>query len=189
MAAVKNVGSMTVRWRWIEDVGWPTVLPRVPVTFTSPAIDCVSRQISRRLTVVIFGNVRGRSCVSALTGTDRPRSRGDSATSGSATTSGAISDTATLPVVRVVALLEILVAAAEELVIADEEAVSAFSPLEIRIDEIAGGVESIFFVAAERGRAAALWSGTNKSRDVSTGPLARPFARSLAPLTRGKVNF
>ena len=29
-----------------------------------------------------------------------------------------------------------------------------------------------------------LWSGTNKNRDVSTGPLARPFARSLAPLTR-----
>ena len=33
--------------------------------------------------------------------------------------------------------------------------------------------------------AVALWSGTNKNRDVSTGPLARPFARSLAPLTRG----
>ena len=31
---------------------------------------------------------------------------------------------------------------------------------------------------------AALWSGTNKDRDVSTGPLARPFAHSLAPLTR-----
>ena len=30
----------------------------------------------------------------------------------------------------------------------------------------------------------ALWSGTNKNRDVSTGPLARPFARSLALLTR-----
>ena len=29
----------------------------------------------------------------------------------------------------------------------------------------------------------ALWSGTNKNRDVSTGPIARPFARSLAPLT------
>ena len=29
----------------------------------------------------------------------------------------------------------------------------------------------------------ALWSGTNKNRDVSTGPLARTFARSLAPLT------
>ena len=28
----------------------------------------------------------------------------------------------------------------------------------------------------------ALWSGTNKNRDASTGPLARPFAR-------GKVNF
>ena len=31
--------------------------------------------------------------------------------------------------------------------------------------------------------ATALWSGTNKNRDVSTGPLARSFARSLAPLT------
>ena len=30
----------------------------------------------------------------------------------------------------------------------------------------------------------ALWSGTNKNRDVSTGPLARPSAHSLAPLTR-----
>ena len=30
----------------------------------------------------------------------------------------------------------------------------------------------------------ALWSGTNKNRDVSTGPLAPPFARSLAPLSR-----
>ena len=29
----------------------------------------------------------------------------------------------------------------------------------------------------------ALWSRTNKNRDVSTGPLARPFARSLALLT------
>ena len=29
-----------------------------------------------------------------------------------------------------------------------------------------------------------LWSGTNKNRDVSTGPLACPFARSLALLTR-----
>ena len=29
---------------------------------------------------------------------------------------------------------------------------------------------------------AALWSGTNKNRDVSTGPLARPFAR-------GKENY
>ena len=36
---------------------------------------------------------------------------------------------------------------------------------------------------------AALWSGTNINRDVSTGPLARPFARSLPPLTRGKVNY
>ena len=30
----------------------------------------------------------------------------------------------------------------------------------------------------------ALWSITAKNRDVSTGPLARPFTRSLAPLTR-----
>ena len=29
----------------------------------------------------------------------------------------------------------------------------------------------------------ALWSGTNKNRDISTGPLACAFARSLAPLT------
>ena len=36
----------------------------------------------------------------------------------------------------------------------------------------------------ERKEDAALWSGTDKNRDVSTGPLARPFARSLAPLTR-----
>ena len=31
--------------------------------------------------------------------------------------------------------------------------------------------------------AIALWSETNKNQNVSTGPLARPFARSLAPLT------
>ena len=30
----------------------------------------------------------------------------------------------------------------------------------------------------------ALWSKTAKNTDCSTGPLARPFARSLAPLTR-----
>ena len=29
-----------------------------------------------------------------------------------------------------------------------------------------------------------LWSGTNKNQDVSTGPLARPFACLLVPLTR-----
>ena len=33
-------------------------------------------------------------------------------------------------------------------------------------------------------RTDALWSGTNKNRDVSTGPFARPFAHSLAPLNR-----
>ena len=30
----------------------------------------------------------------------------------------------------------------------------------------------------------ALWSGTDKNRDVSTGPLACPFARLIAPLIR-----
>ena len=34
----------------------------------------------------------------------------------------------------------------------------------------------------------ALWSKIEKNTDVSTGPLARPFAHSLAPLTRGTVN-
>ena len=29
----------------------------------------------------------------------------------------------------------------------------------------------------------ALWSGTNKNRDVSTGPLARPFARTAHSIT------
>ena len=38
--------------------------------------------------------------------------------------------------------------------------------------------------ASEPRHGAALWSGTNKNGDVSTGPLAHPFARSLAPLTR-----
>ena len=36
----------------------------------------------------------------------------------------------------------------------------------------------------EMGGDGALRSGTNKNRDVSTGPLARPFACLLAPLTR-----
>ena len=36
---------------------------------------------------------------------------------------------------------------------------------------------------------ASLWSKTAKNTDCSTGPLARPFACSLAPLTRGKVNY
>ena len=30
----------------------------------------------------------------------------------------------------------------------------------------------------------ALWSGTNKNQDVSTGPLALPFARSLSHFAR-----
>jgi len=37
-------------------------------------------------------------------------------------------------------------------------------------------------------RADALWSITAKNTDCRTGSLARPFARSLAPLTRGTVN-
>ena len=37
------------------------------------------------------------------------------------------------------------------------------------------------FVAASH--TGLLWSGTNKNQDISTGPFARPFARSLAPLT------
>ena len=48
-------------------------------------------------------------------------------------------------------------------------------------------VEEVDDVIAEVGaaeEAVTLWSGTNKNKDVSTGPLARPFARSLAPLTR-----
>ena len=43
--------------------------------------------------------------------------------------------------------------------------------------------------SSRSGQTEALWSGTNKNRDVSTGPLARPFARSLAPLTLGKVKY
>ena len=33
------------------------------------------------------------------------------------------------------------------------------------------------------GKGNALWSGSNKNRDVSTGPLSCPIPRSLAPLT------
>ena len=43
---------------------------------------------------------------------------------------------------------------------------------------LAGGIANV------ESTAIALWSGTDKNRDVSTGPLTRPFARSLAPLTR-----
>ena len=35
----------------------------------------------------------------------------------------------------------------------------------------------------------ALWARVTENTDCSTGPLARPFARSPAPLTRGKVNY
>ena len=41
-----------------------------------------------------------------------------------------------------------------------------------------------FLLAAhDAGKAAAQWGRTAKNRDVSTGPLARPFARLLAPLS------
>ena len=35
----------------------------------------------------------------------------------------------------------------------------------------------------------ALWARTVKNTDCSTGPLARPFARSLAPLIRSLAHF
>ena len=38
-------------------------------------------------------------------------------------------------------------------------------------------------------RTAALWSGTNKNQDVSTGSLARPFARLLARSLRSLAHF
>ena len=38
-------------------------------------------------------------------------------------------------------------------------------------------------IKKEVGDGAARWSGTSKNQDVSTGPLARPFAHSLSPLT------
>ena len=50
-------------------------------------------------------------------------------------------------------------------------------------------VEEVDDVIAEVGaaeEAVTLWSGTNKNKDVSTGPLARPFARSLTPSLMGK---
>ena len=34
-----------------------------------------------------------------------------------------------------------------------------------------------------------IWSKTAKNKNWSTGPLARPFARSLAPLTRSLAHF
>ena len=37
---------------------------------------------------------------------------------------------------------------------------------------------------SKEGGAGVPWSRSTKNQDVSTGPLARPFARSLAPLTR-----
>ena len=51
-----------------------------------------------------------------------------------------------------------------------------------------GGSDGVFCGECDRMRRGVdtgpLWSGINKNRDVSTGPLARPFARSLAPLPR-----
>ena len=45
-----------------------------------------------------------------------------------------------------------------------------------------GGIR--FDDEATRTAVLALWSITVKNKDCSTGPLARPFARLLAPLTR-----
>ena len=60
---------------------------------------------------------------------------------------------------------------------------------EVGVSSISSYVEDLQSILLGPGEGNALWSGTNKNRDVNTGPLARPFARSLAPLTRGKVNF
>ena len=43
------------------------------------------------------------------------------------------------------------------------------------------GLSASIYVAGEEH--VALWSGTNKNRDISAGLLARPFAHLLAPLT------
>ena len=50
----------------------------------------------------------------------------------------------------------------------------------IRIQGISGGI--VNFLLDLIAACVAQWARTNKNRDVSTGPLARPFARSLAPL-------
>ena len=42
----------------------------------------------------------------------------------------------------------------------------------------------VMFTGVERRGKNALWARTTKNLDVSTGPLARPFACSLAPLNR-----
>ena len=61
-----------------------------------------------------------------------------------------------------------------------------FEPLNAFLVEVDD--EVIFFFHIDVGMTPldcrALWSGTNKNRDVSTGSLARPFAGSLAPHTR-----
>ena len=44
--------------------------------------------------------------------------------------------------------------------------------------------ENTVFFSSGIKRTTKLWSGTNKKTDWSTGPLARPFARSLVPLIR-----
>ena len=53
-----------------------------------------------------------------------------------------------------------------------------------REDVNAFGASAAFVEGIDGDSAHAQWSGTAKNQDVSTGPLARPFARSLAPLTR-----
>ena len=49
--------------------------------------------------------------------------------------------------------------------------------------------ENVFEKHRKEDHEDALWSGSTKNRDVSTGPLARPFARSLIhSRARGRVN-
>ena len=63
---------------------------------------------------------------------------------------------------------------------------SAFSSAWVSVSSFTSSAgEATSLAATDDGEeATALWSGTNKNRDVSTRPLAHPFARSLAPLTR-----
>ena len=49
-------------------------------------------------------------------------------------------------------------------------------------------VAKSFEDAKQKVKSVALWSRTAKNTDWSAGPLPGPFARSLAPLTRGNVN-
>ena len=76
----------------------------------------------------------------------------------------------------------------------------AHIPILIRVKAIKSVVEKgdvkVSIVSIVSMTRDALWFGTDKNRDVSTGPLARPYARSLAPLThfahslaRGTANY